>query len=330
MDRVVGRTAGRQQADAGVDDRFLVHHPRHRAVIATLAPDLGQPVYRCAGQRRAQWGVGRDEARPRNVQPHQLQHHLVGVGGAVKGAGPGAVITCTLAFEQVGAGRLALGVELAHLLLFAVGEARGHRPRRNENRRKVTKPQRTDHQSRHDLVANPEQRHAIEHRMAHRHRRRKRDGVAAEQAEFHPVLTLGDPVAHRRNTPSHLRGRADFARVKLHRFGIAAIGLMRRKHVVVGGDNREVRPAPALDRGLVAFGRREAVGEIRARQGGTIRKLLRLALHQLEIALATVARPFDDPLGDPFDDGVEGHTSSPSGEGDHRRWWRGSRWYSRH
>ncbi len=117
-----------------------------RAVIASarLAP---------AGQRVAQRRVGIDEGRARQMQAHDLHQHLVGVGGAVEGAGAGRVVGLGLGLEQFGAARLALGVELADLRFLGVGEARGHRAGGHEHRRQMAERQRADQQAGHDLVA---------------------------------------------------------------------------------------------------------------------------------------------------------------------------------
>ena len=259
---MVGRSAGRQQADRGVDDRLFIHHPRHRTIVLPLAADFGEAVHRLAGQRRTQRGVGWHKGRSRNVEPHQLHHHLVRIGRAIEGAGAGGVIAGALALQQVGPRCLAFGVKLADLLLVLVGQAGRHRPAGHEDRRQVAKAQRADELARHDLVADAQDRHAIEHRVAHRHGGRQRDHIAAEQRQLHAVLPLGHPIAHRRNAARHLHGRADFAGIELHGFGVAAIGLMRRKHIVIGGDDCQVRPAPALDRALVLQRRGKAVGEV--------------------------------------------------------------------
>ena len=63
-----------------------------------------------------------------------------------------------------------------------------------------------------------------------------------------PSCALRHPVAHGRRAARDLRGGADFAGVDLHPFGIAAIGLVGRKHVVIGGDDADVRAAAGCDR----------------------------------------------------------------------------------
>ena len=97
-----------------------------------------------------------------------------------------------------------------------------------------------------------------------RDRRPHRNHVAAEQRQVHARLPLGDAVAHRRNPARDLRGRADLAGEDLHLLGVAAVGLMRRQHVVVGGDDADVRAGKVTDRLLVLARRSEAMREISA------------------------------------------------------------------
>ena len=87
--------------------------------------------------------------------------------------------------------------------------------------------------------------------MTERNGRGKRDGVAAEQRELHAALTLCHPVAHRRHAACDLGRRPDFSCEQLHLFGVPAVGLMRRKHVVVGGDDADIHGSAVADRTLI-------------------------------------------------------------------------------
>ena len=65
-----------------------------------------------------------------------------------------------------------------------------------------------------------------------------RDRVAREERQLHARLALRDAVAHRRHAARDLRRRRPRARAaSLDQLGEALIGLMRRQHVVVGGDD---------------------------------------------------------------------------------------------
>jgi hypothetical protein len=88
---------------------------------------------------------------------------------------------------------------------------------------------------------------------------------------------------------------------------------MRRDRVVVGADHADVGPAPGRDRVLVLAHRGKPVGQVRAGQGDVaVTVPVALDRHQLEVARAAFARPFDDPLGDAGDRGVQGHRMYPS------------------
>ena len=123
MDRMVGRSAGRQQADAGVDDRLFIDAEAKRTVIVAFPANFGKPVHRRARQFGAQLRARIDEGRTGNVQPHHLHHHLVGIGRAVKGAGACPMIGWRFRLQQFVAADFAFGIKLADALLFLVGKA---------------------------------------------------------------------------------------------------------------------------------------------------------------------------------------------------------------
>mmetsp|Transcript_5502 Transcript_5502/g.13161 ORF Transcript_5502/g.13161 Transcript_5502/m.13161 type:complete len:266 (-) Transcript_5502:424-1221(-) len=192
------------------------------------------------------------EGAARRVQAHGLQQHLVAVGGAVEGAGAGTVIRGGLALEQLVAADLALRIELAHLGLVAVGDARAHRPCRHEDAGQMAKMQGADQQARHDLVADAQQQGRIEDIVGQCDGRAHGDGVAREQAQLHAGQSLRHAVAHGRHAASHLHGRTQALRLGTDLAGIALVGLMRRQHVVVGGDDAEVGRFLGHDAQLVA------------------------------------------------------------------------------
>ena len=125
--------------------------------------------------------------------------------------------------------------------------------------------QRADHEARHNLVADAEIDRRVEHVVGKGDRRRQRDDVAREKGKLHALLALGDAVAHRRNAARDLGRAADRARRLLDEIGEARIGLVGRKHVVIGGDDREIGARPLAQRLLVARpAGGEAMGEIGA------------------------------------------------------------------
>ena len=150
------------------------------------------------GQRLAQGRAGVDEAGARQVQAHELHQHLVGVGGAVEGAGAGAVVGGHLGLHQLVAADLAGGELLADLGLGVVGDAGGHRAGGQEDRGQVAEGGGGDDEAGHDLVADAEVDGAVEDVVRERDAGGHGDHVAGEEAELHAGLALGDAVAHRR------------------------------------------------------------------------------------------------------------------------------------
>ena len=97
---VIGRAAGRQQADDGVDDAALVEDLRERQMLLAQGGDPGRAAGGGGRQRIAQRRVGRHEGAAGKMQPHDLHQHLIAVGGAVERAGAGGVIAAGFRFEQ--------------------------------------------------------------------------------------------------------------------------------------------------------------------------------------------------------------------------------------
>ena len=192
VDGVVGRTAGGHQRDDRVDDRALIDDPAQRTEVVAERGDVQCTFGGFAGERRS--GVpGLTNDAPGSYA-HRFQQHLVGIGGAVEGAGAGAVVRGGLGF-QLFAGGFA-GIALAHFRLLLVRDARGHRASRHEHRQ-VAEGQRADQQARHDLVAHAEVDGGIEHVMAEADRSGLGDHIAREQRQFHAAAAPA--VAHRRH-----------------------------------------------------------------------------------------------------------------------------------
>ena len=298
VDGEIGRAAGRVQPDDAVDDRAFVDDAPDRRELIAERGDRQRPLDAEHGERVAQRRVGIDEGRARQMQAHDLHQHLIGVGGAVESAGAGRVIGLGLRLEQVVAGRLAFGEELADFRFLVVGEARGHRSRGQEHRRQMAKREGADQEAGHDLVADAEIDRRIEHVVRKRDRRRERDDVAGEQGKLHPLLALGNPIAHRRNAARDLRRPAHGARRLLDEIGKAGVGLMGREHVIVGGDDREIGAGPLAQRLLVArCAGGEAMGEIGAAEAFAGRLVGDGGVDPREVSLARRAAALDDAFG---------------------------------
>ena len=152
MQGVVGRAAGRQKGhsriDQGLDPNDLVEW----RIVAAERADLHRTMRGGAGQGGAQGRVWRDKGRARQVQAHGLHQHLVGIGGAIKGASARCVIGLGFRFQQFSAASLASSIALAHLGLVWIWQTRRHGPCGHKNRTELAKPSGRDEQARHDLV----------------------------------------------------------------------------------------------------------------------------------------------------------------------------------
>ena len=144
------------QADDAVDDGALVDHLTRRREFVALRRNGQRSLGGFLGQRIAQRRAGIDEGGTGHVEAHDLHQHLVGVRGAVEGAGAGAVIGFGLGFEQLRTADLTFGEELAHTRLLVVRQTRGHGPGGNEHGRQVAEGQRCNRQAGNDLVADTE------------------------------------------------------------------------------------------------------------------------------------------------------------------------------
>ncbi|WP_164548585.1 hypothetical protein [Mesorhizobium sp. M7D.F.Ca.US.005.01.1.1] len=284
---MIGRAAGGVQADDAVDDRALVDHPADRRIGVAERGDRQRPLGRLARQGLAQRRAWVDEGRARRVQAHDLHQHLVGIRRAVEGAGARSMVGFGLGLQQFGASCLALGIELADLGFFVIGQAGRHRPGRNEHRRQMAEGEGCDHQPRHDLVADAEIDGGVEHVVRQADRRGHGDDIARKQRQLHAGLALRDAIAHCRHATGHLRDAAGFACRVLDQRRKGLERLMRRQHVVVGGDDAEVRHLVRTQRQLFrGAAHRKAVSKIAARQHGPVGGAVRCLGDAAEIALA--------------------------------------------
>ncbi|MNM75596.1 hypothetical protein D3C81_873900 [compost metagenome] len=302
MDGVVGGAAGGHQCDDGVDDGAFVDQMTERTEVVAQCADFQRTHGGRAGQRITQRQLRVDERRARQLHAHRFQQYLVGIGGAVEGAGARAVIRGRFGFQQFFAGGFASGVTLADFGLLLVRNARRHRPGRYEYRRQMTERQCADQQAWHDLVAHAQIDGGIEHVMAQADGRGLGNDVAREQRQLHAATALGDAVAHRRHGAGNLRGGADFARGLAHQFRVMLERLVCRQHVVVGGDDAQVgrhitaQPAlvgrPAGSEGMRQVAAAQARPERAFTQGG-------IDARQISRARRSAA------LADAFSDGVD-------------------------
>ena len=299
---MIGRPACGMQADDGIDEAALVQHPADRTRVFAAARNGDGAFGGGNSQGVAQIVMRVDESGAGKMQPHHLHQHLVGIGGAVECAGAGPVIGGNLGFQQIGTGGLAAGERFADRGLFGIRQTTCHRPSWHKNHRKMAKGQRPDHQPRHDLVANAQAKGGVIDPVRQPDRRCHGDDIAAHQRQLHARPPLGDAIAHCRHAASHLcsaacgpRGGADHLRIVFKR-------LVRRQHVVIGGDDADIRcqfVACSQHICLVGAGCRGGMCHVGTGYGAPVavgRFLHRRDIFEIGLPLivAAVANPFGD------------------------------------
>ena len=223
-------------------------------VIAPRLRRIGRARVRTASRVSASRSASLrlDEGGARHVQAHRLHQHLVAVGGAVEGAGarrrgrPAASASSSSSRPTWPCAACS-----RTLALSVFDRPLGIGPAGTKTRRQVAEVQRADQQARHDLVADAEHQRGVEHVVVSATAVRHRDRVAREQAQLHAGRALRDAVAHRRHAAGDLRRGAEPARLVLDDVGKALVRLVRRQHVVVGGDDADVGRALGDDAELV-------------------------------------------------------------------------------
>ncbi len=303
VDAVVGTAAGGEQGHQPVDQRALVDH-RTQGAIGRGARDHGADAAgRLLGEGAAQLAVRVHEGGARQHQTHGLEHQLVGVGGAVEGAGARRVVGAALHLQQGVTAHFAGGVLLAHLHLLVIADAARHRAGWHEGGGQVGVGERPHDLARRYFVADAEQQGGVEGVVGERQRGRLGDQVAGEQGHVHPRLPLGHAVAHGGHTAGHLGAVAQLGQRGLDDVRIALIGLMGAQHVVVGGDDAHVGAGHVEDAPLlVTAGGGHGVGQVAAGQCGAGLALIGLTLDAGQKSLAAGGTALANAGGDAGND----------------------------
>src|SRR3546814_7920918 len=119
VDGVIGRSAGRKQADDGVDDRLFIDAQAQWPIIVAIPTDMRQTVDSGAGKFAAQLCAGINEGCARHVQAHHLHHHLVGIGCALESAGAGTMIGGAFSLQPLLLSHFPFRINLANADLLA-------------------------------------------------------------------------------------------------------------------------------------------------------------------------------------------------------------------
>jgi|GEM_PF-5759291 len=103
--------------------------------------------------------------------------------------------------------------------------------------------------------------------MRQAYRGRHRDHFTAEQRKLHAVLALRHAIAHGRNAARHLPNRVHGVQRFTDLLGIIFIGLMRGKHIVIGGNDTDIVTQHTFQRGFIfRLAGGETVGQVAAGQ----------------------------------------------------------------
>ena len=302
---VVGGAARGHQADDGVDDGFHIDDVGHDRLARLCELDATQRGG--ADEGFAQGRAGIDEGGAGQMEAHQLHHHLVGVGGAVEGAGACGVVGGGFSFEQLVARDLAECEELTDFRFFLVVDAGGHGAGWRENHGQVAEGQRADDEAGHDLVACAEHEACIERIVRHCDGGRESDHIAREQGQLHAGATLCDAIAHRGHASGDLRRGAGLAGRILDEVGIVLERLVGAQHVVVTGDDADIGRSSSHGE-FVAEGRGgEGVGEVSAGQVRAAGAFFPRLVDAGEVGSAGFAAAFLDACGDFRDFRVKRH-----------------------
>lgn len=171
--------------------------------------------------------------------------------------------------------------------------------------------ERGDDEAGDDLVTDAEIDGGVKHIVRQADARCHGDGIARKQRKLHAGLALGHAVAHGGNRARYLRDAARFLRRITDDRREDFVRLVRRQHVVIGGDDAEIGNPVAGKDVLVGGGTdRKSMRKIAAGQNGTVNALRDLQPQPLEISLAVGLGTFDDAGGNGLNAGIGGHGRS--------------------
>ena len=192
-----------------------------------------------------------------------------------------------------------------------VRQAGCHRTRRQEDAGDVTKCGGSNDETGHDFIANAQIQSRVIDVVGQGHARSQCDHVAGKQRQFHADLTLCHAITHCRHATGHLRGCAFQTRGFADLGGVGFKRLMRGQHIVVGGDDPDVRGLGVGKGGFVIAHSGVSVGLVATGQMRAARAFFGGAAHTIKICGAHFLGPFFDPFGNFGDCGVNSHSWRP-------------------
>ena len=120
---------------------------------------------------------------------------------------------------------------------------------------------------------------------------------AAQQRKLHPILTLSHTVTHRGHAACNLPHRVHAVQRFADQIRIVFVRLVGRKHVVIGGDDRDIVTQHAFQRRFIVWltggktVRQVATSELRA-----VNRFSFGLFDTCQISRARIARPFDNAI----------------------------------
>ena len=134
--------------------------------------------------------------------------------------------------------------------------------------------------------------------MTEGHGRTHGNGVPGEQAQLHTRLALGYAVTHGRRAPGHLSHRPHSTGRLPNNIRELFVGLVGRKHIVIGRYHGHVGLVHEFQGVFVALiTGRETVGQIAAGQRAPVWRLGFEGIHAVQVILPRWATALDDSLG---------------------------------
>ena len=241
MHGLVGRAARGQQPHHGIHHGFFTDDVTDGGEgAAAQMGHAGDPGGGGDGERLPQRVVRVDKGGPGQVQPEEFRDELVAVGGAVKGAGPGAVVGLALNLQHLRGADPSLGEAFPGTGLLPVAEPRAHRAARHQDHGQMSELQRAHEQPGQDLVADAEQQGAVKNIVGKTDHRGHGDDVTADQTQVHARLALGHPIAHGRHAGRDLGHAAGRGHRLLENGGIGLVGVMGGKQIIVGSNDGDM------------------------------------------------------------------------------------------
>ncbi len=198
-----------------------------------------------------------------------------------------------------------LGEKLPCIGLLLIGNPGSHRACRNKHCRQVTETQGPHQKAGDNLIANPQHEHAVKHIVGEPNSGRHGNHIPAHEAQLHAGPALGGTIAHGRHPTSELGHAPCPGYLFLDDFRNPIVGLMGRDHIIVCGNDADIRfvkPCQCLLVCMITC--RDSMGNVGAIECSTLGSLLPRLLNPVKICLAKRLAALSDTFGNFFNNAV--------------------------